>query len=196
MRRSASGLVLRVLGVGVLVWLAWRRSARSDDPWWLVALVAVALVGVVVGMVWFGARRDRARRTRLGASRPGLTTHAVWADTTLAQGLRELEVDPGTIRSGTRLTLGWSATDVQIWRGDRQVAAVGWDQVWTITPTTGRAASTPNPAIELVTRLGVRLVLVPARRPDGGPLPARAAGAEALVGRLRAARAAARGDGS
>lgn len=190
MRRSASGLVLRVLGVGVLVWLAWRRSARSHDPWWLVALAAIALVGVVVGAVWWGARRDSARRARLGASRPGLTTHAVWADTTLAQGLRDLEVDPGTIRTGTRLTLAWSTTDVQIWRGDQQVAAVGWDQVWTITPTTGRAASTPNPAIEMVTRLGVRLVLIPARRPDGGLLPARAAGVEMLVGRLRAARAA------
>lgn len=179
------------MGVGVLVWLAWRRSAGSDDPWWLIALVAVALIGAVVGVVWFGARRDRVRRLRLGASQPGLVTHAVWADTTLAQGLRELEVDPGTVRSGTRLTLGWSATDVEIWRGDRRVAAVPWDQVWTITATKGRAASTPNPAVELITRLAVRLVLVPARRSEGGLLPARASGVEALVGRLRAARAAA-----
>ena len=188
MRARRTGFALRVLGVGLLAWLAWRRGMPEGVPGWVVAVVAVVLVGVVVAVAWLGARRERRRRGRLAVARPGFVTHAGWADASLAEGLRELEVDPGSIRTGSRLALAWSDARVELVRGERVVAAVPWDQVWTISATTGRASSSSNPAVELITRLGVRLVVVPARRPDGGLLPARAADVDALVARLRDAR--------
>lgn len=196
MRARGTSLALRLVGVGLLAWLAWRRGMPEGVPGWVVAVVAAVLVGAVLAVAWFGARRERGRRSRLAAARPGLAIHAGWADASLAEALRELEVDPGSIRSGSRLTLAWSDVQVELLRGQRVVAAVPWDQVWTISATTGRASSSSSPAIELVTRLGVRLVMVPARRPDGGLLPARAADVGALVGRLRDARREALGEGT
>lgn len=191
MRARRTSLALRAVGVGLLVWLAWRRGMPAGVPGWVVAVVAAALIGVVVAVAWFGARRERGRRSRRAAARPGFVSHAAWADASLAEALRELEVDPGAIRTGSRLTLAWSAAHVELLRGERVVATVPWDQVWTISATTGRASSSSNPAVELVTRLGARLVVVPARRPDGGLLPARASDVDALVVRLRDARRAA-----
>jgi len=187
-RARRTSFALRVVGVGVLVWLAWRRGVPEGVPGWVVAVVAGVLVGVVVAVAWFGARRERGHRSRVAVARPGLVTHGGWADASLAEGLRELEVDPGSLRTGSRVTLAWSDARVELLRGERVVAAVPWDQVWTISATTGRASSSSNPAVELVTRLGVRLVIVPARRPDGGLLPARTSDVDALVERLRGAR--------
>ncbi len=188
MRARRTSFALRLVGVGVLVWLAWRRGAPEGVPGWVVAVVAGVLVGVVVAVAWFGARRERGRRSRVAVARPGLVTHGGWADASLAEGLRELEVDPGSLQTGSRVTLAWSDAQVELLRGRSVVAAVPWDQVWTISATTGRASSSSNPAVELVTRLGVRLVIVPARRPDGGLLPARTSDVDALVERLRGAR--------
>lgn len=188
MRARGTSFALRAVGVALLVWLAWRRGMPEGVPGWVVAVVAAVLVGVVMAVAWSGARRERGRRSRLAAVRPGLVTHAGWADASLSEALRELEVDPGSLRTGSRLTLAWSDAQLELVRGERVVAAVPWDQVWTISATTGRASSSSNRAVELVTRLGVRLVVVPARRPDGGLLPARAADVDALVARLREAR--------
>lgn len=197
MRARGTSFTLRLVGVGLLAWLAWRRGMPPGAPGWVVVVVVAAvLAGVVVGVAWFGARRERGRRSRLAAARPGVVSHAAWADASLGEGLRALEVDPGFLRTGSRVTLAWSDDQVELLRGQRVVAAVPWGQVWTISATTGRASSSSNPAIELVTRLGARLVVVPARRPEGGLLPARAADVGALVERLRDARRGALGEGT
>jgi len=186
--RQSTGLTLRILGVAAFAVLAWRKAITSDEPWWPPALAAVAVVALVVGGVWWWTRRADSTRRRAVAARPGWRTQAVWADATLGAALTQLGVTAGRIRGGTRLTLAWSSTEVQLWRGGTVLAALPWDRVWTITRTVGQAASTGNPAVELVTSETFRIVLVPTRRPDGGMLPATAAQVDALVGALREAR--------
>lgn len=191
MNNQSASRILRIVGVVILVALAWRRAATSDEPWLPSVLGAVAVVGLVVAAVWWSGRRADGVRRQAVAARPGWRTQAVWADTTLGATLDQLGAAAGKVRGGTRLTLAWSTTEVQLWRGPTVLTSVPWDQVWTITRTVGQAASTGNPAVELVLRDTVRLVVVPARRPDGGMLPASAAQADILVEELRAARHAA-----
>lgn len=188
MSTHRTSLALRITGVVILAVLAWRRAATSDEPWWPPALGAVAVVAAIVAGVWWWSRRDDGAQQRAAAARPGWRTQAVWADATLGAALAQLGAGGVKVRGGTKLTVAWSASEVELRRRDAVVATLPWHAVWTITRTVGHAASTGNPAVELVTRETVRLVLVPARRPDGGMLPATAAQVDALVGELRTAR--------
>lgn len=188
MNRRTTNLVLRVVGVAALAVAAWRKTLTSQEPWWPSWLGALAVVGAIVLGVWWWTRRDDRTRRETVAARPGWTTQAVWADVTLGDALRSLGASTGKVRGGTRMTLAWSADEVQLWRGEAVVVTLPWEQVWTITRTVGHAASTGNPAVEMVTRESVRLVVVPARRPDGGMLPATGAQVDALVGALREGR--------
>ncbi|MCC2314206.1 hypothetical protein [Cellulomonas xiejunii] len=191
MNRQSSARTLQVMGVLVFAVLSWRRAVSSDVPWWPSVLAAVALVAAIAAGVWWWSRRDDGKRRRTVTARPGWHTQAVWAEETLGASLAQLGASARKVRGGTRLTFAWSASGVEVWRGDDVLLSRPWSQVWTITATTGRAASTGNPAVELVTRESVRIVLVPTRRPDGGMLPASASQVDALVGELRAAREAA-----
>ncbi|UZN03047.1 hypothetical protein [Cellulomonas sp. S1-8] len=191
MNQQSTSRALRVVGVLILAGLAWRKSLTSDEPWWPAVLATLVLVAVITAGVWWWSRRDDGVRKVAVGARPGWRTQAVWSDTTLGTALTQLGASAGKVRSGTRLTFAWSASDVELWRGQAVVATLPWDQVWTITRTTGYAASTGNPAVEIVTRETVRIVLVPTRRPDGGMLPASAAQVEALVAELQSAREAA-----
>lgn len=188
MNRQSTSHALRILGVLILVVLAWRRSLTSDEPWWPAVLAGLALVAVIAAGVWWWSRRDDGVRTEAASARPGWRTQGVWADETLGAALTQLGASAGKVRGGTRLTFAWSASGVELWRGKAVVATLPWERVWTVTRTTGHAASTGNPAVEIVTRESVSLVLVPTRRPDGGMLPARAAQVDALVAELRGAR--------
>ncbi|GIG40641.1 hypothetical protein [Cellulomonas phragmiteti] len=188
MNRQSTSLALRIVGVAAFAVVAWRKTVTSDEPWWPSWLGALAVIGAIVLGVWWWTRRDDGTRRAAVAARPGWTTRAVWADATLGDSLRTLGATPGKVRGGTRMTLAWSATELQLWRGQTVVLTLPWEQVWTITRTVGQAASTGNPAVELVTRESARFVVVPARRPDGGMLPATGAQVDALVGTLREAR--------
>ncbi|MBO3089415.1 hypothetical protein [Cellulomonas dongxiuzhuiae] len=191
MNRQSTARTLQVLGVLVFAVLSWRRAVSSDGPWWPSALAAVVLVAAIAAGVWWWSRRDDGRRRRTVAARPGWHTHAVWAEETLGASLAQLSAPAGKVRGGTRLTFAWSSSGVELWRGEAVLLSLPWTQVWTITSTTGRAASTGNPAVELVTPEAVRVVVVPTRRPDGGMLPASAAQVAGLVALLREARQAA-----
>ncbi|MCM0639539.1 hypothetical protein [Cellulomonas wangsupingiae] len=191
MNRQSTARTLQVVGVLVLVALSWRRAVSSEGSWWPSALVAVVLVAAIAAGVWWWSRRDDGKRRRTVAARPGWHTHAVWAEETLGASLAQLGAPDRKVRGGARLTFAWSASGVELWRGEAVLLRVPWSQVWTITRTTGRAASTGNPAVELVTPEAVRLVVVPTRRPDGGMLPASAAQVDGLVATLRDARQAA-----
>lgn len=188
MNRRSTSMALLIVGVAAFAVAAWRKTVTSDEPWWPSWLGALAVVGAAALGVWWWTRRDDGTRRTAVAARPGWTTQAVWADSTLGDSLRTLGASTGKVRGGTRMTLAWSATELQLWRGQAVVLALPWEQVWTVTRTVGQAASTGNPAVELVTRESVRLVVVPARRPDGGMLPATNAQVDALVGVLREAR--------
>lgn len=191
MRNRWTTQLLPTLGVLLLALAAWRRAAqRGDDPLAGV-LVGAALVLVVGGVVWWRSRRDDGDRARVTATRPGWSTQAVWADATAGGALRELGALAGKVRGGTRLTLAWSGMQVQVWRGEDVLTTLPWSRVVAVGRTVGHAASTGNPAVELVTDLGVRLVVVPTRGPGGGMLPAPGARVDELVARLRAAREAA-----
>ena len=188
MKSTNLSLVLRVLGVLMLVVLAWRRAAASDSSdalSWVGAAVVIGLV--VLGVWWWTHRADQASRG-VGAARPGWRTQVVWADETLASALTQLGVTARKMRGGTRLTLAWSGPEVELWRGAALLVTLPWTQVRTITRTTGRAASTGNPAVELVTHDSVALVVVPTRQPAGGMLPATAQQVDGLVTDLRTAR--------
>jgi len=189
--RQSTARTLQVVGVLIFAVLSWRRAVTSDVPWWPSVLAAVVLVAVIAAGVWWWSRRDDGKRRRTVAARPGWHTQAVWAEETLGSALAQLGASAGKLRGGTRLTFAWSASGVELWRGDDVLLSLPWSQVWTITRTTGRAASTGNPAVELVTPETVRVVVVPTRRPDGGMLPASAAQVDALVATLRDARQAA-----
>lgn len=188
MNRASVGRVVRVLAVTVLVAAAWRRAATAQEPWWPSVLLALVIVGAVVGGVWWWSRRDDESRGRAVAARAGWQTQAAWADAALGPALTRLGADAGRIRGGTRVTLAWSATEAQLWRGHTVLAELRWDQVWTISRTVGHAASSGNPAVELVTRDLVPLVVVPTRRPDGGMLPATRSQVDDLVQSLREVR--------
>lgn len=188
MNRKSTSLALRIVGVTALAVAAWRKTVTSDEPWWPSWLGALAVVGAIVLGVWWWTRRDDGTRRKAVATRPGWTTQAVWADATLGETLRALGASAGKVRGGTRMTLAWSATDLQLWKGQDVVLTLPWDEIWTVTRTVGQAASTGNPAVELVTRESVRIVVVPARRPDGGMLPATGAQVDALVQTLREGR--------
>ncbi|MBO3089414.1 hypothetical protein [Cellulomonas dongxiuzhuiae] len=178
---------LTTVGVLILVVLAGYWIARSPEPSWsLLALVVV--VGGPVGWFWWKARRDDRARREAAAARPGRRTHAVWADEHLESALADLGATAGGLPGGTRLTLAWSPSGVELWRGRVVLTTLPWTQVATIGRTIGRAASAGNPAVALVTTEAVRLVLVPARHPDGGMLPARVAQVDALAIELEEAR--------
>ena len=191
MNRQSTARTLQVVGVLIFAVLSWRRAVTSDVPWWPSVLAAIVLVAAIAAGVWWWSRRDDGKRRRTVAARPGWHTQAVWAEETLGAALAQLGAPAGKLRGGTRLTFAWSASGVELWRGDDVLLSLPWSQVWTITRTTGRAASTGNPAVELVTPETVRVVVVPTRRPDGGMLPASAAQVDALVATLRDARRAA-----
>lgn len=191
MNRQSIARTLQAVGVLCFAVLSWRRAVSSEEPWWPPVLAAVVLVAAIAAGVWWWSRRDDGKRRRTVAARPGWHTQAVWAEETLGASLAQLGASARKVRGGTRLTFAWSASGVEVWRGDDVLLSRPWSQVWTITATTGRAASTGNPAVELVTRESVRIVLVPTRRPDGGMLPASPSQVDALVGELRAAREAA-----
>lgn len=185
MKNRHTARTLQIVGVVCLVLASWRKTTASGDGIWSTVLLAIALLAVIGGGVWWWTRRDDTARKQTVADRPGWRTQAVWADATLGAALAQLGVTAGKIRGGTRLTFAWSATEAQLWRGGTVLAAVPWGDVLTVTRTIGQAASTGNPAIELITRATVRIVLVPTRRPDGGMLPASAAQVDALVAQLR-----------
>ena len=191
MNRQSTARTLQVVGVLIFAVLSWRRAVTSDVPWWPSVLAAIVLAAAIAAGVWWWSRRDDGKRRRTVAARPGWHTQAVWAEETLGSALAQLGASAGKIRGGTRLTCAWSASGIELWRGDAVLLSLPWTQVWTITRTTGRAASTGNPAVELVTPETVRVVVVPTRRPDGGMLPASAAQVDALVATLRDARRAA-----
>ncbi len=182
---------LQIVGLLTLITLGVRKAATSDEPWLPPTLGAVAVIGLTVLGFWLWTRRaDRIDR-ETHAARPGWHTRTVWADESLGATLTGLGASVGKVRGGTRLTLAWTATTLEIRRGANVAATVPWSRVWTITRTTGRARSSGNPAVELITREHARFVLVPARRPDGGMLPASATQVDALVAELRAVREAA-----
>lgn len=175
--------------VAVLVLLAWRRAAASGGAAVPGIVAGLVVVAVVVGVFWLTSQRADTARRQVVAARPGWLTQAVWADTSLGAEIGRLTGGTSvSLRGGTRMTLAWSPSHVQLWRGEAVVASVPWEQVRDVTRTVGNAASTGNPAVELTTQEGARLVVVPTRRPDVGMLPAGAAQVDGLVGRLRAAR--------
>ena len=188
MSRRPGARALQTTGVMTFVVLGVRKAIRPDDPWLPSTLGALVIVGAVIAVVWLWSRRADRTGRGANAARPGWRTHAVWADETLGDTLARLGSTADKVRGGTRLTLAWSGTSLEIARGSTVAARVPWPQVWTITRTEGYAASTGNPAVEIVTRGHARFIVVPARRPEGGMLPASATQVDSLVAELRSAR--------
>lgn len=192
MSNRTRSTILQVVGVAALAFAAWRRLvARGDGDVGSIVLVAVLLLVVIGGGVWLWSRRDDSARKQVVAARPGWRTQAVWADATLGATLAALGAAAGKVRGGTRLTLAWSVTHVEVWRGEAVLTSLPWHDVVAIRRTIGQAASTGNPAVELVTGSGASVVVVPTRTPAGGMLPASGGRVDELVGELSAARDAA-----
>lgn len=189
------GRVLGVVGVALLVIAEWRRllSERGQvDP----VLVAVATVGVLVVIAvvfWWFVRQSRSRHAVVAGLRPGWQLHEVWADESLGrelveQGVWERGISP---TGGTRFTLTWSGSGVELWRGGRtphEVLSLPWRAVAAVTNGSGHAASGARPAVVVQTVAGATLVLVPSARASGGVLPARATQVSSLVEALRTTR--------
>jgi hypothetical protein len=189
------GRVLGVVGVALLVIAEWRRLMRERgqvDPV-LVAVVTVGVLVVIAVVLWWFVRRSRSRHTAVAGLRPGWSLHEVWADESLGrelveQGVWEQGIGPA---GGTRLTLTWSGSGLELWRGGRtphEVLSLPWRAVASVTKGSGHATSGARPAVVVQTVGGATLVLVPSARASGGVLPARAAQVSALVGALRANR--------
>ncbi|MGY4645763.1 hypothetical protein [Cellulomonas sp. URHB0016] len=191
------GVGLTAVGVVALSLRAWRGladgSASGTMP---VALLVVALVlgGVALGMRW-GIRRGRGRHERLAAELPGWTLHEAWADASLQAELARVGRRERGLRSGTRLTVGWSSTGFAVWSGPRgavnRLVAEPWSGIASVTLGTGVAASTPRPALVVETVAGATLVVVPCGYAGGGLLPASREVVVHLVAQVRAARDAA-----
>lgn len=191
MRNDRWGLVLGAVGVVALSVAAWRRTLTqpsSDLP--LTIAVSVLVVGAVVGFVALGARRDAARRRAAAAARPDWSTWAVWSDAGLAGELRRQGWHVERLRpsGGSRLTLAWSGTGVELWRGADVLVELDWGQVASVTTATGQAGGATRPAVCLTTDAGAQLVLVPTAKQEGGVAPASPRAVTALVERVRAVR--------
>ena len=92
---------------------------------------------------------------------------------------------------GTRLTLAWSTSGAELWRGGRrphEVVSLPWSAVAAVTVGVGHAGSSARPAVVVQTVSGVELVVVPTARAAGGLLPADRAHVGQLVTALREAR--------
>lgn len=189
-RLAVTGLTL--LAVLAFSLLAWRKLLRGEADLWVVAAGATVVLGGVAAGFWLAVRRSQARHRALAARQPGWRLHDVWADSSLAAELLRAGLWERRLPGGSRLTLAWSADGVGLWRGSaaapREVLTVPWAAVASVTAGHGRAASTERPAVVLSLDVGARLVLVPARRPLGGVLPADDREVDALVRELRAAR--------
>ena len=194
-RRAVLATGLSAVGVGLLVVAEWQRLLRDRgrvDPLLVVLMAAgvLVLIGVVFG--WF-VRRGRSRHRVVAGLRPGWTLHEVWADESLgrelvAQGVWERGM---SLAGGTRFTLAWSASGVELWRGGRaphEVLSLPWHAIASVTEGSGYAASSARPAVVVSTVAHATLVLVPCARLSGGVLPAGAAQVGGLVAAMRSAR--------
>lgn len=193
--RAVLGAVLSIIGGGLLVVAEWRRLLRDRghvDPVLVVLMAAGVLVLIGIGFGWF-VHRGRSRHRVVAGLRPGWSLHEVWADESLgreivAQGVWERGM---SLAGGTRFTLAWSASGVELWRGGqapRAVLSLPWQAVASVTEGSGHAASSARPAVVVSTVAHATLVLVPCSRPSGGVLPAGAAQVGRLVGAMRSAR--------
>jgi len=192
-RQLLLGRGLMVAGVVILSAVAWRRLLRDDAdalPIPVTVGIAVAVVGGVVGFMWWRGRRAARGQRAIAAQRPGWALHQVWADATLSaqlvqQGIWEPRMSP---TGGTRLTLAWSPLGIELWRAGRvprAVVSLPWAAVASVQEGTGYAASSRRPAVVITTLADATLVVVPAASPAGSMLPASRAGAAALVAHLR-----------
>jgi|GEM_PF-1611246 len=191
------GVGLTAVGVAALSLNAWRGLADgTDSGTLLVALVLLVLIlgGVALAMR-SGIRRGRGRHELLAAELPGWTLHEGWADASLQAQLTRVGRWERGLRSGTRLTVGWSSTGFAVWSGPRgavrELVAEQWSGIASVTLGTGLAASTPRPALVAETVAGATVVVVPCGRPGGGLLPASREVVVDLVAQVRAARDAA-----
>ena len=193
---ARAATAIAVLAVSVTAWRCLLRPGADSPPPALGLLVAVLMAAAVVGVVWWRGTRAAAGGSTVAESRPGWRTHQAWADAGLAdqlavQGIWEEQLAPS---GGTRLTIAWSDEAFELWHGaraPRTVVSLGWVDVASVTMGSGNAASTARPAVVATTVAGARLVLVPARAPGGGLLPAPSATVEELVAQLGRARVAA-----
>ncbi|NMM18061.1 MAG: hypothetical protein HHJ14_13360 [Cellulomonas sp.] len=193
--RAVLAMALGVVGAGLLVVAEWQRLLRDRgrvDPLLVVLMAAgvLVLIGVVFG--WF-VRRGRLRHRVVAGLRPGWTLHEVWADESLGRGLVAQGVwERGlSLAGGTRFTLAWSASGVELWRGGRaphEVLSLPWHAIASVTEGSGYAASSARPAVVVSTVAHATLVLVPCARLSGGVLPAGAAQVGGLVAAMRSAR--------
>jgi len=185
-----------VLSVSAIVWVGLLRPGTDGTSGAGAYLVAVLLVGIVIGLVWWRGLRAAAGARTVADARPGWRTHQTWADASLAdqlavQGIWEKRMKQA---GGTRLTMAWSAGGLELWRGaraPRTVLSVPWAHVASVSVGSGNAASTARPAVAVTTVAGACLILVPARTPGGALLPAPPAVVADLVATLRTARDAA-----
>ncbi|MBO9554709.1 hypothetical protein [Cellulomonas sp.] len=188
------GVALMAVGVVALSLNAWRGLADGWNPGTLLValvLVAVILGGVALAMRW-GIRRGRSRHEMLAAELSDWTLHEGWADASLQAQLARAGRWERGLRSGTRLTIGWSSHGFAVWSGPRTsvngLVAEPWSGIASVTVGTGVAASTPRPALVVETVAGATLVVVPCARPGGGLLPAPREAVAELVEHVRAAR--------
>jgi hypothetical protein len=185
--------VVGVLGLSVAAWSRLLRDRDRTDPR-LVLLIAIGVIVLTCVAVWSRGRRSGTRQAAVAAARPGWSMHEVWADASLRPSLVQHGVwEPRMSASGgTRLTLAWSTSGVELWRGSRrrphEVVSLPWPSVAAVTEGVGHAASSARPAVVVQTVSGVELVVVPAERPSGGLLPAGSKQVADLVAGLRTAR--------
>jgi hypothetical protein len=186
------GGALVVVGVLAFSLLAWRKLLRGETDLWVVAAAVVVVLGGIALGFWLSVRRSQARHRAVLARRAGWRLHDVWADSSLGRELLRAGLWERRLFGGSRLTLAWSPAGAELWRGSaaapREVLAVPWASVASVTAGRGHAGSTERPAVVVALDVGARLVLVPARRPLGGVLPADEAEVEVLVRELRTAR--------
>lgn len=193
MRTRVVALVLMAVAVVALAASTWASLARSDDLGTAVVgalVVLVVVAGVLVVAFRAAVRRTRARHRVLAARLPGWLLHEVWADRTLRAQLARSGRWVPRLRGGTRLTLGWSAQGVALWRDATAdaLAEVPWPAVVAVSPGGGSAAATSRPALVIDVVDDARLVVVPCARPEGGTLPASREAVAALVAAMRTAR--------
>lgn len=159
----ATGRVLTALGVAFLATVALRLTVPGGVLWWLAATLTTVAV-LSLARTWALAR-TRRRRPAV-PDRPGWRTHAVRADAKLRTTLRSRGIPADGVHAGTRLTLAWSATHVELWHDEEAIASFPWGDVTRVLRGRAAVGLTGRPAVALVLR-GDWLLLAPCRRAEG-----------------------------